>query len=285
MAPTKAVATFDVALIGLGVRNVAHITLEALETLKKCKRGFVVSADQQAVDDFRTSVSSFLRDGESLPPLESLTRAYRKDRERIKNYSEAGSIVLDALEAERPIAYLTPGNPVTFDRVAQEILQGTRERGLSAFVVPGISSVDTILVDLQQELAPGMQIYEASWFVGMKVRPDPRLSCLLLQTTLFATNYPVIGRKPRTDALAPLKEYLLQFYPPEHLLVFVRSGGGWNDPASVYPVALKSLDDIPAGFQLGASMYIPPVEQARLDEQFLAEMSSVEQLKRRYPDS
>src|ERR1700722_20230522 len=219
MVPTNAIANFDVALIGTGVRNVAHITLEAIETLKKCKRGFVVSPDQQVVDDFRTSVSSCLRDGESLPPLESLSRAYRKDRERIMNYGEAAGIVLHALEAERPIAYLTPGNPVTFDRVAQEILQGARKRGLSAFVVPGVSSVDTVLVDLQQELAPGMQIYEASSFVGMKVRPDPRLSCLLLQTSVFATNFPVIGRKPRPDTLASLKEYLLQFYPPEHLMV------------------------------------------------------------------
>lgn len=278
-------ANFDVAILGMGVRSVAHMTLEAIDTLKRCARGFVVSPDQQTVDDFRASVTSYLRDGESLPPLESLSQAYKKNRQRHENYREAGRIVLDALETERPIAYLTPGNPVTFDRVAEEILQGARERRLRAVVIPGISSVDTVLVDLQQELAPGMQIYEASWFVGMKVRPDTRLSCLLVQTSLFVTSYPIIDRKPQPDALALLKEYLFQFYPPDHLMVLVRSGAGWSDPASVYPVALKSLDNIPAEFQLGASMYIPPVEQARLDEQFLAQMASVERLKSTYPDS
>ena len=253
---------FDVAVIGMGVQKVAHMTLEAVEFLRRCKRGFVVSPDQKAVDDFRDSLSSYLKPGDSLPPLESLSRAYRRDRKRYDNYREATGIVLAATESERPVAYLTPGNPVTFDRVAHEILAATRERNLRAVVIAGVSSVDTVLVDLQQDPAPGLPIFEASLFVGAKVQPDMRFAYLLMQIGVFGTNYPVIGREPRVNVLAPLKDYLLQFYPSDHLVVLVRSASHLNRPASIHPVQVGSLDHVPASARTGGLPVHPGSEHA-----------------------
>ena len=188
MVPTNAIANFDVAIIGMGVRSIAHFILEALDTLEECRgvRRVHRPAGRGRFRHFGFFVSARRR---IAPAAESLSRAYRKDRKHIKNYGEAAGIVLDALEAERPIAYLTPGNPVTFDRVAQEILQGEADAGLSAFVVPGVSSVDTVLVDLQQELHGDADLQGVLVRGHEGCRPDTRLSCLLLQTSLFATNF------------------------------------------------------------------------------------------------
>jgi precorrin-2 methylase len=281
---TESTASFDVALIGMGVRSVAHMTLQAIEILKQCKRGFVVALDQQAVEHFRESILEHLKPGDSLPPLESLSRAYKRERFRSENYAEAGKIVLEAMQLERPIAYLTPGNPVTFDSVCQEILQGVRHREGRALVVPGISSVDTILVDIQQEMAPGVQIFEASWAVGARARLDTRFACLLLQTGVFCTNLPMIGQEPQTSALIALKDYLLQFYPIDHLVVLVRSGSRWNDLPNIHPLALDDLGNVPINAQLGASLFIPPLEMPELDPTFREKMSDLRYLKVLCPD-
>lgn len=284
MTPTENVH-YDIAIIGMGIREVAHLTLEAIHVLKCCKRGYMVSPDQETVNKFRDSASTYLKLGESLPPLESLARVYQKDRLRTSNYDEASAIVLHAAENERPVAYLTPGNPVSFDSVAQAILTGAKKRNLRSTIIPGISSVDTVLVDLQQELAPGLQIYEASWFVGAEVRPDTRFFTLLIQTSVFGTNYPIIGREPRSNALSGLKEYLLQFCPQEHPIILVRSGSVWNEPPSIHTAPLCKLDSIPGAVQHGASMLIPPVDQPVLNWKFVEKMASRANLYSLYVDS
>src|SRR5580658_9195302 len=135
----------------MGVQRVTHMTLEAITVLQRCRRGFVAGLDQDSVDEFRTALASHLGSDQSLPLLVSLSPAYRHDRKRRENYVEAAGIVLDAATAQQPVAYLTPGNPVVYDRVAKEVLDGARSRSLPTVVLPGISSIDTVLVDLRQE--------------------------------------------------------------------------------------------------------------------------------------
>jgi uncharacterized protein YabN with tetrapyrrole methylase and pyrophosphatase domain len=231
------------------------------------------------VDDFRDSLAMYVKPGDSFPPLVSLSPAYRPDRKRCENYTDATGIVLQATEAERPLAYLTPGNPVTFDTVAQRILAAARTRSLRTLVVAGISSLDTVMADLEQEPAPGLHVFEASCFVGARVRPDTRFACLLMQIGVFGTNYAVIGREPRWDALAPLRDYLLQFYPRDHLVALVRSAAYNDQPASTYRVTLGALDHVPAHAQRGASLYIPAVSPPRLEARFHERMESFDNLK------
>jgi hypothetical protein len=261
------------------------MTLEGIDVLRRCRRGFVVSPDQKAVDDFRAALGSCLKPGDSLPPLATLGQAYRRDRKRSENYAEATGLVLEAAEAERPIAYLTLGNPVVFDTVAQEILAGARARGWRALVIPGISSVDTVLADLGQEPAPGLQLYEASCFVGAAVKPDTRFACLLMQIGVFGTNYAVIGREPRADALAALKDYLLQFYPCEHVVVLVRSAPNLDRPASIHYVTVGSLDHVAPDSQRGSSLYIPALSVPQLEPGFRDRMDSPDNLKATYTPS
>jgi hypothetical protein len=101
---------------------------------------------------------------------------------------------------------------------------------------------------------------------------------------VFCTNFAIIERAPQKNALGVLKDYLLQFYPKNHLLVLIRSCSGWEGLPSVQALPLAELDDVPGEVQLGATMYIPPLSNVILDEVFSARMSSVENLKSLYPD-
>lgn len=267
---------FDIALIGMGIQYVAHMTLEAVATLQRCRRGFVAGLDQKTVDHLRATLASYLKPGDALPPLLSLSSAYRADRQRGQNYAEAASLVLQAAEAERPVAYLTFGNPVTYDTVTQEILVAAQARNLSVVVIPGVSSIDTVLVDLRQEPGPGLQIFDASCFVGAEVKPDTRFACLLMQVGVFGTNFPVIDREPQGNALAPLKDYLLQFYPPDHSVILVRSGTNLNQAANVHRVTVGSLDQVPAKAQQGASLFIAALSAPRIEGKFRERMDSLD---------
>jgi uncharacterized protein YabN with tetrapyrrole methylase and pyrophosphatase domain len=276
---------FAIALIGMGVQDVTHMTLEAVAVLQRCKRGFVAGADQKAVDHFSGALASYLKPSDFLPDLVSLSRAYRHDRKRRENYREAANIVLEATGAERPIAYLTPGNPIAYDAVAHEILMGARTRSIPVVVIAGISSVDTVLVDLQREPAPGLQVFEASCFVGAAVKPDTRFACLLMQVGVFGTNYAVLGREPQMNALALLMDYLLQFYPRDHSAVLVRSATDSCRPANVHRFTIGSLGQVPADALQGASLYIPALSAPQLGQRFRERMESLDNLNATYPKS
>jgi uncharacterized protein YabN with tetrapyrrole methylase and pyrophosphatase domain len=272
---------FDIAIIGRGVRDVAHLTLESLEVLNSCKLGFVSVPTQEEVDVFRDSILKQFKTIESLPPLLTLSVAYRKDRSRTDNYADAGEVVLNAAKVQNPVAYLTPGNPVVWDAVTQRILEGSRLRGLRTKIVPGISFIDTMLADLEQEMAPGFQVYDASWVVGAEMQPDARTACVLVQIGLFCKNYPGIDTMPRATGLEVLRDYLLKFYPRDHLIVLVRSRTGGPTEPFVRPLALGELATVPGDCQLGASLYIPPLLEAALAEEFAARISKVETVKPR----
>lgn len=267
---------FDIAIIGRGVRDVSHLTLESLAVLKSCNRGFVPAPTQEEVDLFRDSVLKHLTAAEALPPLVNLAVAYRPDRSQTDNCADAGEVVFEAAKLESPVAYLPPGNPVAWDGITQRILEGSRARGLRTKIVPGISFIDTMFADLEQEMAPGIQVYDASWAVGSALRLDARAGCVLLQIGLFCKNHSPVGEVPRTPAMEVLKHYLLRFYPSDHLVVLVRSQSGGASQPYVQPISLGELPALPGDRRHGASIYIPPLLAPPHAEEFAARMSKLE---------
>ena len=274
---------FDIAIIGIGVKDVAHLTLEALDALSRCTIAFMISSDQHAVDLYRKNILrcySIAR----LPEMVSLASSYDSNRIRSLNYADAADVIFRGLTSLGPVAYLTPGNPVVFDSVTQLIIKRSKSEGRRVLTLPGVSSIDTVLVDLQQELAPGLQVYEASWLVGAEIIPDPRVALLLIQINVFCTCYTNIDRQPRSSALKGLKEYLLRIYTSDHTCYLVRSAYSTHESPSVHAWSLRNLDCIPSEFHDGASMYIPPREEPVITEAFSRMMKSTDNLASLYED-
>jgi len=274
---------FDIAIIGIGVKDVAHLTLEALDALSRCTIAFMISSDQHAVDLYRERIQSHYSIAR-LPDMVSLASSYDPNRMRSFNYADAADVIFKGLTRLAPVAYLTPGNPVVFDSVTQLIIKRSKSEGRRVLTHPGVSSIDTVLVDLQQELAPGLQVYEASWLVGAEIIPDPRVAVLLIQINVFCTCYTNIGRQPRSSALKGLKEYLLRIYTSDHTVYLVRSAYSTHESPSVHEWSLRNLDCIPSEFHDGASMYIPPKEEPVITEAFSRMMKSSDNLASLYED-
>src|SRR5262249_51634122 len=150
-------------------------------------------------------------------------------------------MLLAAGERNPPVAYLTPGNPIVFDRVTQGVVEEAPRRGLSFEVFPGISSLDTMLVDLQRDIAPGLQIYDATSFVAARIEPRVDLDCLLFQIAVFGTPYIAVGHHPQSDAFVYLQEHLLRFYPAEHEIIQVTSASYPSADAQLNRFPLKNL--------------------------------------------
>jgi precorrin-2 methylase len=258
MPPTQQ-PTFDIAIMGMGIQSIDHLTLEAIEVLAACHNGFVVSLGQEALDAFRTALQSRIGTLHTIPPLQSLSPAYSKDRLRSENYHEAARMVLDAAARATPVAFLTPGHPMVFDSVAQNILEATRRHNYKVRIVNGISSIDTVLACLQEELAPGLQILDATIAMTHNITLDPRIACLLLQTSVLGTLYPTADKAATTQSWRRLRDYLTHFYPTTHPVHAVRSENPFTPDPAIHTTTIANLATHPEAIPIGASLYIPAI--------------------------
>jgi precorrin-2 methylase len=261
MMPTNMHTVFDIALIGMGIQSVDHMTLEAVQVLAECKTGFVVSMEQEGVDAFRDALLTRISNGRDIPHLHSLSDAYQKERIRSENYLEAAQRVLDAVPDQRPVAFLTPGHPMVLDSVSQAILDGARKHQYKIKVVNGVSCVDSILASLHAELAPGIQIFEANCAMLLNTSLDSRVACILLQTSVLGTLFPIADQANLTQAWTRLRDYLGRFYPLEHSIFAVRTGDAFDQPSKIYSCSIASLGETFEKIPLGSSLYVPGISK------------------------
>jgi uncharacterized protein YabN with tetrapyrrole methylase and pyrophosphatase domain len=198
---------------------------------------------------------------------------YSEGSLRTENYDRAAEAILKAASNGRTIGYVTYGNPMAYDRVAQNLVSHAQGSGLEIEVVPGISSIDTIFCDLQIDVAPGVQIYEASWLVACQVLPRVDFPLLLLQIGTFGSLRTHYATRQDGSSLTELIEHLCKVYPRAQEISVVRSTGHEDRPARVRYVSLKNLSTVTAEDLSGASLYIPALERPHLNDQIVSEMT------------
>jgi uncharacterized protein YabN with tetrapyrrole methylase and pyrophosphatase domain len=250
-------------IIGLGVKIPAHITIEATAALSRCGRVYTLIQEPPAVWMPSGSAAKI--------PVVNVLGMYVEGALRVQNYDRVVQSIVAAITEFPEIGYVTYGNPLIYDSVAQKLVLYARDAGLPYHVVPGISSIDTILCDLGTDMAPGIQIYEASWLVASQTPLNPAVATILLQMGHFGSSRAHYRERRPAKALQDLSVYLCSFYPPSHTAFLVQSSDK-AQPAAIKQVRLDELCRVnPRDW--AESIYIPPSEPARLDEQMAARLA------------
>ncbi|HXO95791.1 MAG TPA: hypothetical protein VN857_04345, partial [Chthoniobacterales bacterium] len=136
---------------------------------------------------------------------------------------------------------------------------------------PGISSLDTLFVDLGIDVAAdGLQMYEVTDLLLRRRPIQNDVPCVLWQ--LIAIGEP----NYQTDRISaerflPLQDYLLEFYPPEHPIILVTSKTFPLLQSTVKKYRLGTLAaDLEHGPQVG-NLYIPAVRSREVRDHKLLE--------------
>lgn len=257
----------EVYIVGLGLRIPEHVTGEAREALSQCSRIYAIVQERpdlwlNSSDPNRTEVINLLS-------------LYTENAVRKDNYDRATETILSAAKDSGPIGYVTYGNPMAYDSVAQSLVLRGKELGLRIKVLPGISSIDTLLCDLGLDLAPGIQICEASWMVAAGIIPQPSYALLLVQIGMFGSLRTHYQTLPNPKSLDSLSAYLIRFYPRTHSVFLVRSAGGRESVARIREVQLGKISEVEVECILNASLFVPAVQEATIDEGMLKRMLSM----------
>jgi Tetrapyrrole (Corrin/Porphyrin) Methylases len=257
-------APFDIAAVGLGIVGVHHLTREAQEIMRRCTEVFFI--------DTGYGEANYLRD--LCPRVTSLLPLYAVGESRLPTYRKMAAAVVTAAIDHPPVCFASYGHPLVYCYPTTLIRRAARLLDLRFEVVAGVSSFDTLLIDLNYDFsADGVQMYDATDLV-LKQRPlQNDVPCVLWQTTSFAdSSYRRDGVS--ANALLILQRYLLQFYPPEHEVLAVFSK---THPALRSIIEPHLLAGLATGLAKGAqsgTLFIPPVQRRRVaDHDLLKQLS------------
>jgi uncharacterized protein YabN with tetrapyrrole methylase and pyrophosphatase domain len=225
-----------------------HLTWRALVTLGRAARIHTV------LD--RSQVARIPVDLSNIPVVYMLDR-YRGDRPRPDNYREAVENILQDARTFESVCYLTLGHPLVLDSVAAGVIEGARRLRIYSSVVPGISFIDTMLIDSAIDVSTGIQIHEATHLFRSGRRLDASTACIIAQPAVFDNQY-MVNPQRAAISVERLVSFLKDFYPEDHIVHVVTSHLGGGDKGQVSSVPIHGLADIPVESLASGSLFIPP---------------------------
>jgi siroheme synthase len=237
-----------IVIVGSGIMVPDQLTLQALRILTKASEVWTNVPEPEHAELAKT----IGRYPHSLWPF------FQSDRPRIVNYEAIVAHLLQRASAVRQVAYLTQGHPMVLDRVATELLRQSSNGGVPVSVIPGVSSVDTILADIRYEPARGLQVFDATNFVRRGMKIDGRAGLLLLQPGVFGIDMPRLTSDAPAPQLTELRDALCTTYPEEHPAVLVRSATA-RMPKQRFQTTVRELDRVPAEALAASTLWIPPL--------------------------
>ena len=194
---------------GTGILGVGHITLQTLGYIRHADIVLYLVADP-ITEQFIQEESQNSR---------SLYGHYVENGHRKPSYDGMVTSVLAELEHYDCVCVLFYGHPGVFVDPSHRMIRIASERGHSAIMLAGISSLDCLFSDAGFDPGPsGCQTFEATDFLLRKRRFDELSYLVLLQVGVIGDP----SFQPNRD-VAPnlhiLTDYLLTRYPPDHEVI------------------------------------------------------------------
>jgi uncharacterized protein YabN with tetrapyrrole methylase and pyrophosphatase domain len=245
----------DIYVCGTGMRIPGHLTVETMGVLQGCHRIFSIMPQ-----DVKNLLPSPLSER-----FEHLWSLYRPREFGQWTYESILDSVLDAAKEQPPVALLTQGNPIILEPITQALLARAREEDLTIEIRPGVSAIDTILVELQIDIASGIQIFNASVVVldEKEIRPD--LPCLLIQPASTAVSGETVQLGHQGAFGRTLRDYLLRFYPADHEVACVIPSISIGSRTRIDRFPLAQFGDRDEALATGASFYLSAAPRYRIE--------------------
>ena len=240
----------DIYLLGSGIYSFLDITLLTQHILsEKCRTVYCLH-DLPSLEKYLEKLT---------PHAQNLMPVYYRDgRDRSDIYDDIVRHVLATPAGKRPAALLLHGHPLVYSTISKRLIAGCADAGLALEIVPGVSSLDRMFVDLQLDIGEdGVQIYNATGVLAHNTPLNPAAGCFILQIGAL-TPAATRSATARPEEISRLKNYLLKIYPPTHPVSIVESVVEIGFESRVTEIELQRLEEMDAAFNYNASLYLPP---------------------------
>jgi uncharacterized protein YabN with tetrapyrrole methylase and pyrophosphatase domain len=242
-------------IVGFGIGGASNITLRVNALIK--------FADCVFTDVASPGLSDYLRaldvDLSRVIDLLGLTQFCRNPRDIYELLVQ--QVFSHSSEWHRAVL-IEEGHPQLFNTPVHRIVLEGRKRGWDVVVHPAISSLDTMLIDLDLQIEEqGLLILDAARMIRRRQPLLPSAATLILQLGGCMVKEFIDFGEQTPDQFEPLANWLGNFFPVEHRFVVLRSA--IHDGAEASGMQIETtIGDLPQHaprIDYYCSGYIPPV--------------------------
>jgi uncharacterized protein YabN with tetrapyrrole methylase and pyrophosphatase domain len=251
---------YDIAVVGLGITGIHQITRESEETIKRCTETFVIDTAVGVLDYLKTLS----------PKITDLMALYTLGSHRRQIYRRMASEVVAAAMENPTVCFAAYGHPKMYCYPTTLIQRSAKLLNLKVQVFPGISCVDTLLVDLNLDPGlEGLQIYDATDLIVRRRPLQTDVSCIIMQAPIVLEAYNRQGTLS-LENLTLLQNYLLEFYPADHKVVIDLSKTHPLLEPTTQKIALGNLAAVLCRSSTMGTLFIPPAHHREVANRELA---------------
>lgn len=238
----------DLFIVGLGLRNVDHVTAEAERALRSCNEVLFLDMGPGTLGFLQSCCSR----------VTSVAERYGEGGNRLDAYRAMAVDVLEAALDHPPVAWATYGHPTVFAYPPFLMRDMARELGLQCTVIPGISAMESLLAALWLDpTVGGLQMFEATDLLLRHRRLDPEIPALIWQVGNLESRLHT-SRFSRPERFARFTRFLLARYPADHPVTAL-----YGSPHPLVPTVKRTfpLADLPSRareLHVGVTLYVPP---------------------------
>jgi hypothetical protein len=195
---------------------------------------------------------------------ESLDAFYDVSKPRIATYEEMVARILTGVRSGAKVCVVVYGHPGIFAYPTHKALDRARSEGYTAALLPGISSIDCLLADLDVDpAADGLQIFDASDLLLNDRAFSVTAPLVLLQVAV--TGDPSFKLKYGREGIARLAEHLSARYGAEHAAIVYEAAQYSGFAPTVERTTLSALEQ--ADITTGSTLFVPAKREPAVGEE------------------
>lgn len=261
---------YDIYIVGTGIVPAFHLTREAEAAIRSSTE--VMYVDRSfGIEEFLSSIC---------PNVTDLAESsYAIGEERIDAYRLMATRVIEAAMNNPPVTFALYGHPLVYSLPPFIVKTAAEALGLRVKVMAGISSLDTLFVDLNIDpCTHGIQMYEATDLLLRKRPIQPDVPCVIWQVgTVESRLYSESKSLPQR--FLAFKNYLLNYYASDTIVTALYSASLPLIPPSIREFKIENMEDNADFLHQGVTLYIHPATARPVaDEMMLASLDRPEYL-------
>jgi hypothetical protein len=248
----------SLVVVGTGITLVRQTTLEALTFMERADRLFYLVADPAAETWIRRLNST----------AATLADCYAEGKPRLATYGVMADRIVAAAQSGLAVCAAFYGHPGVLVRASHLAINRLRAQGLSARMLPGISSDACLFADLC--LNPGdngCQCFEATDFLAARRRIDPTSELILWQVGVLGEPGMRRNMTCRPERMRVLTAALRRHYSASHPVVLYEAAQFPMCDPRIDRTTLARLPSRRVG--PGTTLYIPPCPRRPADARIL----------------
>lgn len=258
-------------IIGSGIKGIMHFTQESKVHLQAAKKtlwlGTIDGLDQLLLNNNLLG--------------EDITFCYQNQALDSDNYSRIKEKVLDELAKHHDIALVVLGHPRLGVTIVQEFQQAADQHDFTLYVLPGISSFDAMINDLQVDpIEEGACLLDANRLILYDYHMEPCINYFIYHICSIGNSNTDYESPSERNACYFLREKLLKHFPGDHEAMLVSSSSMANDKSFMCKQEIQHLDKLLEKVTFDSSLYIPAMlpNATKINKEFYYYITN-EQLK------